>query len=171
MEKDKPRQMKEQQAEMEKAEKERKDQIAKDEMELEKSGEIQRETQAMEKYLADKKINAQKAGKGTYVYIKEKGNGPAAAAGKFVKVKYTGYFLRTDSVFQSNEYAFQLGVGGVIRGWDDGLQLFNQGGKGVLYVPGFAAYGKNPPPNSPFKPFDPLKFDVEILQVSDSPIQ
>jgi len=170
-EKDRPRQMKEQEAEMEKMKKERMEQLAKEETELEKSGEIQKELQAMEKYLASKKINAQKTGKGTYVYIKDPGNGAAAAAGKYVKVKYTGYHLDTDSVFQSNEYAFQLGVGGVIAGWDEGLQLFKQGGKGVLYIPGFLAYSKNPPPNSPFKPFEPLKFDVEVLEVSDSPIQ
>ena len=171
MEKDRPRQMKEQEEQMAKMKKEREAQEAKDEAELEKSGEIQKEIQNMETYLKGKNINAQKTGKGTFVYVKEQGNGSIASAGKYVKVKYTGYHLETDSVFQSNEYAFQLGVHDVIRGWDEGLQLFKQGGKGTLYIPGFLAYGKNPPPNSPFKIFEPLKFDVEMLQVSDTPIQ
>jgi len=42
---------------------------------------------------------------------------------------------------------------------------FKQGGKGVLFVPGFLAYGNNP--NSAFKPFAAMKFDVELLEVSD----
>jgi FKBP-type peptidyl-prolyl cis-trans isomerase FkpA len=170
MEKDKPRQMKEQQEQIEKMQKEQKEQMAKEEMELEKSGEIGKELQAMESYLAAKKINAQKTGKGTYVQILQQGTGPAAADGKYVNVKYTGKHLDTDSIFQSNSYAFQLGQGSVIKGWDEGLKLFKQGGKGTIYVPGFLAYGKTPPPGSPFKPFEAMKFDIELLEVSDSPI-
>jgi FKBP-type peptidyl-prolyl cis-trans isomerase FkpA len=169
-EKDRPRQMKEQEEQMAKMQKERKEQQAKEEIELQKSGEIAKELQAMETYLAGKKINAQKTGKGTYVYIQQQGTGPIADSGKYVNVKYTGKHLDTDSTFQSNSYAFQLGVGGVIQGWDEGLKLFKQGGKGTLYVPGFLSYGKNPPTGSPFKPFEPLKFDIELLEVSDKPI-
>lgn len=171
VEKDRPRAMKEQEEQMAKMEKERKEQEIKDEMELEKSGEKDRELKEIETYLAAKKIKAQKTGKGTYVYIQEQGKGPAAESGKYVRVKYTGKFFDTDSVFQSNTYAFQLGKGLVISGWDEGLQLFKQGGKGTLFIPGFLCYGKNPPPNSPFKPFQPLKFDVEMLNVSDSVLQ
>lgn len=171
MEKDRPRQMKEQEAEMAKMEKQRQEDMIKDDMELEKSGEIAKELQAMEAYLKSKNINAQKTGKGTYVLISQQGTGPIAENGKYVNVKYTGKLLVTDSVFQSNSYAFQLGKGNAIRGWDEGLLLFKQGGKGTLYIPGFLCYGKNPPPGSPFKPFEPLKFDIELLEVSDAPIQ
>jgi FKBP-type peptidyl-prolyl cis-trans isomerase len=171
MEKDKPRQMREQEEKMAKMEKERKEQQAKEEIELEKSGEIARELQAIESYLAAKKISAQKTGKGTFVQIQQQGTGPAADDGKYVKVKYTGKHLDTDSIFQSNSYAFQLGKGAVIRGWDEGLKLFKQGGKGILYIPGFLAYGKNPPQGSPFKPFEAMKFDIELLEVSDKPIE
>jgi FKBP-type peptidyl-prolyl cis-trans isomerase len=170
-EKDKPRRMKEQEEQIAKMEKERNEQQIKEDIELEKSGEIAKEFQAMEAYLAEKKINAQKTGKGTYVEIKEQGSGAQAQAGKYVTVKYTGKYLATDSTFQSNSYSFQLGIGGVIRGWDEGLLLFKEGGKGILYIPGFLAYGKNPPPGSPFKPFDALKFDVELVKVSDTPLE
>ena len=170
MEKDRPRQMKEQQEQMAKMEKERKEQLAKEEMELEKSGEIPKELQAMESFLASKKITAQKTGKGTFVHVEKQGTGPDAADGKYVNVRYTGRHLDTDSIFQSNSYAFQLGMGNVIKGWDEGLKLFKQGGKGTLYIPGFLCYGKNAPTGSPFRPFEPLKFDVEVLEVSDKPI-
>jgi FKBP-type peptidyl-prolyl cis-trans isomerase FkpA len=167
-EKDKPRQMKEQEEQMAKMEKEKQEQQAKEDKQLEKSGEVAKEQQAIEAYLASKKINAQKTGKGTYVYIQEKGTGPQATAGKYVTVKYTGKILDTDSTFQSNAYSFQLGKSVVIRGWDEGLVLFQKGGKGTLYIPGFLAYGGNPTPGSPFKPFQALKFDVEMLEVSDT---
>ena len=170
MEKDKPRQQKEQEEQMAKMEKDMKETLMKDDIELEKSGEIDKEFKAIDAYLASKKIIAQKTGKGTYVSIQREGTGPVATAGKYVNVKYTGKILTTDSTFQSNSYAFQLGKGAVIRGWDEGLLLFKKGSKGTLYIPGFLAYGKNPSPGSPFKPFDALKFEVELLEISDTPI-
>src|SRR5260221_938269 len=170
MERDRPRQMKEQQEQTEKMEKERKEQLAKEEIELQKSGEIPKEVQAMEAYLASKKISAQKPGKGTFVHIEQQGTGPVAQDGKYVNVKYTGKHLDTDSTFQSSTYSFQLGMGKAIPGWDEGLKLFKQGGKGTLYIPGFLCYGKNPPAGSPFKPFEPMKFDIELLNLSDTAI-
>lgn len=170
-EKDRPRQEKEKEEMMAKMKKERELQQQKEEEELQKSGEIAKELQEMEAWLSSKNINAQKTGKGTYVKIDQQGTGAAAQNGKWVAVKYTGKFLATDSVFQTSSYAFQLGEGQAIPGWDEGLLLFKQGGKGTLYITGFKAYGKNPPPGSPFKPFEPLKFDIELLNVSDTALK
>ncbi|HYM93007.1 MAG TPA: FKBP-type peptidyl-prolyl cis-trans isomerase [Chitinophagaceae bacterium] len=166
--KDLPRRQKEMQEEQAKAEKEHKEQQAKDMAELKSSGEMEREIKAMEAYLAAKKITATKTGDGVYVYIKQQGDGPVADSGKFVTVKYTGKHLDTDSVFQTNTYSFVLGAGQVIQGWDEGLKLFKKGGKGTIYVPGFLAYGKNPPAGSPFKVYEPLAFDIEMVDVKDS---
>jgi FKBP-type peptidyl-prolyl cis-trans isomerase FkpA len=170
MKKDEPRHMKEQEEEMAKMQKEQEQQQQKEIGELEKSGEVSKELKEIETYLKQKKINAQKTGTGTYVYIEQQGTGPAVEPGKYLKVKYTGKHLSTDSTFESGVYPFQLGKSPVIRGWVEGLPLFKQGGKGTLYIPGFLAYGKNPEPGSPFKSFEALKFDVEILEVSDKPI-
>jgi len=166
--KDKPRQQKEMEEQRAKAEQETKQQVQKDWEEMVKSGEVDKGIKEMETYLAAKKINAQKTGNGVFVVIKQQGDGPAAETGKFVTIKYSGRRLATDSVFQANSYTFQLGMGNVIKGWDDGLKLFKKGGKGTLYIPGFMSYGKNPPPNSPFKPFEPLIFDVELVEVTDT---
>ncbi len=168
MEKDKPRQIKEQEEQMAKVQKQQDEQQAKELEGLEKSGEVAKELKAMETWLALKKISAQKTGKGTFVHIDQQGTGPAAEIGKYVNVKYTGKILITDSAFQSNVYSFKLGTT-VIRGWTEGLQLFKQGGKGTLYIPGFLAYGADPGPAG--KPYAPLKFDVEMLEVSDKPIE
>jgi FKBP-type peptidyl-prolyl cis-trans isomerase FkpA len=166
-EKDMPRQLKEQEAQAAKRQKEEAEMQAKEIEKLEASGEVAKETKELESWLAAKKINAQKTGKGTYVSIQQQGTGPTAEIGKYVSVKYAGKVLATDSVFQSSVYSFKLGTE-VIGGWTEGLQLFKQGGKGILYIPGFLAYGPNPGPAG--KPYAALIFDVELLEVSDKPI-
>ena len=165
MKRDEPRRKKEMAEQAAKAEQERKEQMAKDEAELKSSGEMDRELKEMQNYLASKKITAQKTGRGTFVQISEPGNGPSILAGDTLTVKYTGRKFVGDSVFQSSTYTFPVGKGQVIPGWDEGLLLFKKGGKGTIFIPGFLAYGKNPPPGSPFKPFEALIFDVEIVDV------
>ncbi len=169
MQKDKPRQEKEMKETLAKAAKERKEQLKKDIDEMKKSGELDKVLTSMQSYLTGKKISAQKTNAGTFVLVNEKGTGEPIVEGKFVSIKYSGKILETDSVFQSSEYTFQVGMGEVIAGWDDGLKLFNKGGKGVLYVPAFLAYGKNPAPNGKIN--QALVFDVEVLNVSDTPQQ
>jgi FKBP-type peptidyl-prolyl cis-trans isomerase FkpA len=169
-EKDRPRQEKEREEEMAKMQKQMKEQRAKEFAELESSGEGAAQRKVVEDFLASKKITAQKTAKGTFVVVSQQGTGAQATAGKYVSVKYSGRTMSKDSTFDSGTYPFQLGTGSVIEGWDDGLELFKEGGKGILYIPGYLGYGKNPPPNS-FKPNEPLIFDVEVLKVSDKPVQ
>jgi FKBP-type peptidyl-prolyl cis-trans isomerase len=161
MVKDQPRQQKEMKEQMAKQEQMIKEQMAKQFDELKKSGEVDKELKAMQDYLSSKKITAQKTGDGTYVLIRQQGTGMSLKDGDTVKVKYTGKILATDSVFESNVYSFPLGEHRVIQGWDEGIKMFNQGGKGTIYIPGFLAYGANARP--PFRPFEALVFDVEIL--------
>ena len=125
----------------------------------------------------EKALTAEKTGKGTYVLIKEQGTGPKADTGKYVSVRYEGKTLNDGKVFESNmdpqkqPYIFQLGVPSdrsPIRGWEEGLLLLKKGGKGTFYIPGALAYGKNPPPNSPFKANEALVFDIYLVDVSDT---
>ena len=155
LEKDKPRQ-----------EQAKKDAQAKEAEEFKKSGELEKEEKEIQAYLAARNVTATKAPGGTYVLIKEKGNGEPAAIGKFITVKYSGKGLADDKVFDAGEYIFELGPGNAIQGWHDGIALFNEGGKGTLYVPGYLAYGKGPGPGG--KPFESLVFDVEVLNVSNT---
>jgi FKBP-type peptidyl-prolyl cis-trans isomerase FkpA len=131
-----------------------------------KEGVMEKEVEMMQAFLTSKKINAQKTNDGTFVTVKEKGNGDPVLDGKYVVIKYTGKFPETDSVFESNVYTFKLGTGVVIRGWDDGLKLFNVGGNGTLYIPAYMAWGKNPGPGN--KTNQPVIFDVKVLSVADT---
>lgn len=167
-EKDAPRQKKEQEEQMAKAQQERKDQQIKDEMEWEKSGEIAKQINDMQAYFAAKNISAEKVGKGTFVHFDQQGGGAKADSGKFVTVQYVGKHMNNDSTFDKGTFTRKLGVGELITGIEDGISAFKQGGKGVIYITGFRAYGKNPPPGSPFTSFEPLKFEVEVLNVSDT---
>ena len=127
------------------------------------------------KWLADKKITAQKAGRGTFVEVKDPGTGVQADSGMYATVRYTGKTLADGKVFQSNmdaqqqAFTFVVGTGAAIPGWDDGMKLFKKGGKGTLYIPGALAYGKTPPPGSPFKPNESLAFDIVVEDVSTTP--
>jgi FKBP-type peptidyl-prolyl cis-trans isomerase FkpA len=134
-----------------------------------------REVKVVEAYLAANKINAKKTDAGTYVEIKNPGDGPAVDTGKQISVMYTGKLFPSGKVFESNitgirkdTLKFVVGRHGIIPGFDDGLRLFKKGGKGTLYVPAFMAYDAQP--NGPsHKPFENLIFDIDIVDVTAAP--
>lgn len=126
----------------------------------------EKEEKELQAYFAAKNLKAEKAPQGTYVVINEKGGGTPATSGKFVAVKYDGRLLKNEQQFDAGVYVFQIGLGNAIQGWHDGLQLFNKGGKGVLYVPSTLGYGAQG--SRSIGPNEVLKFDVEILEVSDT---
>ncbi len=139
----------------------------------EMKGQEGRDQALLEEYLKKNNIKAEKVGRGTYVTVTEPGAGPAADSGKYVAVKYRGKLVKTGKEFEStmeegkDPIRFMLGMGQVIPGWDEGLKKFAKGGKGVIYVPGFLAYGMRPGPGG--SPNEALCFDVEMVDVSDTP--
>ncbi|MET0634964.1 MAG: FKBP-type peptidyl-prolyl cis-trans isomerase [Chitinophagaceae bacterium] len=167
-EKDAPRREKAEAEEMAKMRQQVMERKLADEAQMEKSGEAAKGIREMESYLKSHNITATKVGKGTYVVVKETGNGPQAADGKYVTVQYAGKLISNDSLFESGEFTRRLGQGELIGGMEEGLASFKEGGKGTLYVPGFRAYGANPNPQSGFKPFEPLKFEIILKSVADT---
>ncbi|MFD2921192.1 FKBP-type peptidyl-prolyl cis-trans isomerase [Terrimonas rubra] len=166
---DAPRQQKEMEEQRAKMIKEQQEQQKKEDAELEKSGKKAELDAVVKNLLASKNITTTKTPLGSYVRIDNPGTGDAVVAGKIATVKYSGKLLLTDSVFQASTVDFTIGANGLIRGMEDGLLLFKKGGKGTIYIPGHLAYGANPPAGSPFKPFDALAFDVEIVDVKEKP--
>jgi FKBP-type peptidyl-prolyl cis-trans isomerase len=142
--------------------------------EKEMEADLLKQNADMTAWLAKKNITAVRTGKGTYVEVKDPGTGMQADSGKFVTVRYEGKTLENGKVFETTmdpkaqPYTFQVTTGNAIRGWHEGLPFFKKGGKGTLYIPGALAYGKNPPPNSPFKINEPLIFDIYVVDVSDT---
>jgi FKBP-type peptidyl-prolyl cis-trans isomerase FkpA len=126
----------------------------------------------LEDYLAKNNIKYQKGPQGTFVEIKDPGNGAQVDSGKFCSIRYTGKSFPSMKVFESNmetgKQPFDVVVGthSVIPGWDEGLKYFKKGGKGTLYIPFFMAYGAQPGPGG--QQYENLVFDVEVVNVSDS---
>ena len=89
---------------------------------------------------------------------------PKPSHGSHVTMKYKGY-LASGKVFDQGEgFTFTLGVGEVIRGWDEGVKLMALGEKATLYIVANSAYGpRGAPPSIP--PNYPLCFDVELLAI------
>ena len=140
-----------------------------------KQGENQKKI--FDNYMAGKKDKMQKTAGGVYVDITSPGDGPQVETGKLVSIMYTGKFIPSEKVFESNmdqpgapPIDVVMGQGSVIRGWEEGLLLFKKGGKGTLYIPGEMAYGENVQvPGS--QPFQPMCFNIQIVDVKDAPKQ
>lgn len=97
------------------------------------------------------------------------GTGVEAKAGDSVTVHYVGSLLN-GTIFDASKnhgdqgFTFTLGIGQVIKGWDQGVAGMKVGGKRKLTIPADLAYGNNAvggviPANST------LIFEVELLKV------
>jgi FKBP-type peptidyl-prolyl cis-trans isomerase FkpA len=112
-----------------------------------------------------------KTSSGLYYIINQPGTGENAKENQTIKVNYTGKFLTgkifdssIDPTFQHVEpFEFKLATGAVIKGWDEGLQYFNKGAKGTLYIPSVLAYGKRA--SGAIAPNSILIFEVEVVDI------
>lgn len=116
-------------------------------------------------YLANNKIEAVPTETGLYYVVTEPGNGEKPEVGKPVTMHYTGKLLNgtvfDSSVERNQPFQFVLGVGQVIPGWDEGVQLMTKGEKGLFYIPYYLAYGERDMGDIP--PFSNLIFEVELI--------
>ncbi|MBU1212334.1 MAG: FKBP-type peptidyl-prolyl cis-trans isomerase [Alphaproteobacteria bacterium] len=100
------------------------------------------------------------------------GTGASPRTGQTCVMHYTGWLYKDgekgakfdSSVDRGEPFEFMIGVGQVIRGWDEGVASMKVGGKRTLIIPAELGYGKRGaggviPPNAT------LIFDVELLEV------
>jgi peptidylprolyl isomerase len=100
------------------------------------------------------------------------GTGASPNRGQTCVMHYTGWLWQNgakggkfdSSLDRGRPFSFQLGVGMVIKGWDEGVATMQPGGKRTLLIPAELGYGARGaggaiPPNAT------LLFEVELLEV------
>jgi len=123
---------------------------------------------AQEELLTSISEGFEKTESGLRYQIIQKGSGSKATAGQTVDVHYKGMFPDgrefDNSYKRGNPISFPVGMGNVIPGWDEGIQLLHVGDKARFVIPSHLAYGSRGaggviPPNAT------LVFDVELMSV------
>jgi len=119
-------------------------------------------------YLVEKGITDFKKTESGLFYKIDKQGKTDLVAGDVVKVHYEGTLLMTGEKFDASYDRGQpieipIGVGQVIKGWDEGIMLIGRGGNGYLYIPSNLGYGAQGsqgaiPPNAM------LVFKVEVFE-------
>jgi FKBP-type peptidyl-prolyl cis-trans isomerase FkpA len=126
---------------------------------------IAQDTATIVEYLKKNHIKAKRTINGVYYVVHKAVNGVNLNPGDSISVQYEGRLLngtKFDSSYDRNApFTLMVGMGQVIRGWDEGLMSLKRGEKATLYIPSGLAYGErgagaNIPPNSI------LIFDIEI---------
>ncbi|MBD8018225.1 peptidylprolyl isomerase [Weeksellaceae bacterium Sa1CVA4] len=121
------------------------------------------------KMVEDMKAGMQVTASGLYYKITKTTDGVAPKAGDEVAVHYAGRLVdgsEFDSSFKRDEpITFSVGIGQVIKGWDEGILLLKEGETGTFLIPSDLGYGARGaggviPPNAW------LVFDVELVKVN-----
>jgi peptidylprolyl isomerase len=99
----------------------------------------------------------------------EEGTGDEAKAGDEVTVQYVGVNYKNGKEFDASwdrgePFAFQLGAGMVIPGWDQGVEGMKVGGRRELIIPPELAYGPEGSPPA-IGPNETLIFVIDLLEV------
>ena len=124
-----------------------------------------------QKLVDDLKASMQSTPSGLFYKITKKTDGVAPKRGDEVSVHYAGKLVdgtEFDSSFKRNQpIDIPIGVGQVIKGWDEGIMLLKEGETATLLIPSELGYGANGaggviPPNAW------LIFDVELVKVKSN---
>ena len=131
-----------------------------------KADRIKKEKENELKILKDLSKGFSKTSSGLLYKFEKENNSHKPSNGNKVKVHYKGMLLDGtvfDSSFKRNQpIEFTLGVGQVIKGWDEGISLLGIGDKASFIIPSHLAYGSSGaggviPPNAT------LVFEVELI--------
>ena len=98
-----------------------------------------------------------------YEVVKLGNGGPKPTATSDVEVRYRGELI-DGTVFDEAKTPITLNLGGVIKGWTEGLQLMSVGDKYKFYIPYNLGYGEQGA-GGDIKPYATLIFEVELVNI------
>lgn len=92
-------------------------------------------------------------------------------SGDMLTMHYTGTLVSDGSQFDSSvsrgkPFQFVIGIGQVIRGWDEGVTQMSLGEKAILNITSDFGYGSQGAPGA-IPPDADLTFEVELLAIGD----
>lgn len=107
-----------------------------------------------------------------YVILEDGKSNNVVAEGKKVSLHYTGTFRRGGKKFDSSKdrnapMDFEYKVQRMIPGFEEGITYIKEGGKILLFIPYYSAYGKQGRPGA-IPAYADLVFEIELLQVTDA---
>jgi FKBP-type peptidyl-prolyl cis-trans isomerase FkpA len=115
-------------------------------------------------YIAANDLNATRTSSGLYYVIDNDGSGTRPTSTSNVTVAYKGYFLDGNTFDQSGDAGISFGLNRVIPGWTEGIQLFKEGGEGMLLIPYNLGYGTSGGSGIPGGAV--LLFDIKLISVN-----
>lgn len=153
-------------------------------LEEKSKGQLAIDVAIIDAYLEENGIDAVKLESGLRYIITKEGEGENVKSGQVIRANYAGYVLNGEYFDTSIEevakeqglytegrsyapFETAVGVGAVIKGWDEGFQLLNQGSKATFYIPSTLAYGPRAR-SAQIGPNSILVFDVELVEVKSN---
>lgn len=120
----------------------------------------------IEEFVTEHSFNGETLPCGAILQWITHGSGEQPHTNEKVKVMYVGTLLNGKE-FDKSDVPFQFPVGkeAVIKGWDEALVRMREGDKVRLLVPSKAAYAARGVPGTIIGPFEPLLFEIKLLEV------
>ena len=117
-------------------------------------------------YIAENNLTTQVTDDGIHYIIESEGTGTQAEFNSTVTVHYEGFLLNGSKFDSSYDRGMPstFSLNAVIAGWQLGIPLFKEGGRGTLIIPSRFAYA-NSSPSSAIPRNSVLLFNIELIDV------
>ncbi|MEM6629967.1 MAG: FKBP-type peptidyl-prolyl cis-trans isomerase [Bacteroidota bacterium] len=124
--------------------------------------------QSIQEYISANNLSTQMDQDGLYFTVDTEGTGNNPLSDETVTVHYEGFLLNGTKFDSSRDRGTPatFSLTEVIQGWQMGIPLFQEGGRGKLLIPSHLAYGDRSPSNL-IPAYSVLVFDVELISVAN----